>query len=201
MLDEFTSLGKIEVLETTLAYMRGYGLKAYIIVQDLKQLQNAYGRHESIISNCHIRTAFAPNKIETAEVLSKMSGKTTIISEKQSVSKNTFAINANVSTSIQEVGRPLLTADECMQLPGAVKSRFDEKKVVKGGDMLIFPAGFKPIYGKQYLYFQDKEMLKKSQIKIESEVKAKPLPEESSEPMEDKQKTMSQLLLKGVKNT
>ena len=29
---------------------------------------------KSIISNCHIRVAFCPNKIETAEVISKMCG-------------------------------------------------------------------------------------------------------------------------------
>src|SRR3546814_11666592 len=34
MLDEFTSVGKLEIFEDALAYMAGYGLKAFIIVQD-----------------------------------------------------------------------------------------------------------------------------------------------------------------------
>src|SRR3546814_5201393 len=67
--------------------MAGYGLKAFIIVQDLTQLQKAYGKEESITSNCHIRIAFAPNKIETARMLSDMSGKTTLIQRKRSQSR------------------------------------------------------------------------------------------------------------------
>lgn len=164
MLDEFTSIGKLEIFETSLAYMRGYGLKAYIIVQDLTQLQKAYSREESIISNCHIRIAYAPNKIETAKVLSDMSGKTTIIQQKSSSSKSEIGITSNISDSITETARPLLTPDECMQLKGAVKSKHNPNKVIEGGSMLIFPAGFAPIMGKQILYFQDNELLARSKI-------------------------------------
>ena len=78
MLDEFASLGKLAILQEALAYCAGYGVKAYLIVQGLEQLYAAYGRDESIVGNCHIRVAFAPNKIETAELLSKMTGTTTV---------------------------------------------------------------------------------------------------------------------------
>ena len=78
MLDEFASLGKLEILQEALAYCAGYGVKAYLIVQGLEQLYAAYGRDEAIVGNCHIRVAFAPNKIETAELLSKMMGTTTV---------------------------------------------------------------------------------------------------------------------------
>src|SRR3546814_142803 len=114
MLDEFTSVGKLEIFEGSLAYMAGYGLKAFIIVQDLTQLQKCYGKEESITSNCHIRIAFAPNKIETARVLSDMSGKTTLIQRKRSQSRQPGQLSGNVSDSIAEVARPLMTADECM---------------------------------------------------------------------------------------
>ena len=69
MLDEFPSYGKLEVFQEALAYIAGYGIKAYLIMQDIAQLWGAYGRDESIISNCHVRVAYAPNKIETAEWL------------------------------------------------------------------------------------------------------------------------------------
>jgi type IV secretion system protein VirD4 len=69
MLDEFPSYGKLEVFQEALAYIAGYGIKAYLIMQDIAQLWGAYGRDESIISNCHLRVAYAPNKIETAEWL------------------------------------------------------------------------------------------------------------------------------------
>ena len=62
MLDEFPSYGKLEVFQEALAYIAGYGIKAYLIAQDIAQLWGAYGRDESIVSNCHIRIAYAPNK-------------------------------------------------------------------------------------------------------------------------------------------
>jgi len=66
MLDEFASLGRLDFFQTQLSYRPGYGIKAFLIVQDLSQLYAAYGRDESIISNCDIRVAYAPNKVETA---------------------------------------------------------------------------------------------------------------------------------------
>ena len=152
MLDEFTSIGKLEVFEKALAFMAGYGLKAFIIVQDLTQLQKEYGREESITSNCHIRIAFAPNKIETARLLSDLSGKSTLIQVKRSRSQ-TPGRGSNVSDSISEVARPLMTPDECMSLPGLRKGLFER---IIPGDTLIFAAGQRPIYGRQWLFFQDK---------------------------------------------
>jgi len=42
-------------------------------------LTAAYGQHEAIVSNCHIKVAYAPNRIETAELLSKMTGTATVV--------------------------------------------------------------------------------------------------------------------------
>jgi len=39
------------------------------------------GPDETITSNCHVQTAFPPNRLETAEHLSKLTGQTTIIKE------------------------------------------------------------------------------------------------------------------------
>jgi type IV secretion system protein VirD4 len=77
MLDEFPTLGRLDFFQTQLSYLPGYGIKAFLIVQDLSQLYAAYGHDESIVSNCHIRVAHAPNKVETAHLLSDMAGATT----------------------------------------------------------------------------------------------------------------------------
>ena len=81
MLDEFPSYGKLEVFQEALAYIAGYGIKAYLIMQDMSQLWGAYGKDESILSNCHVRIAYAPNRVETAEWLSRMAGTATIVTE------------------------------------------------------------------------------------------------------------------------
>ena len=153
MLDEFPSLGKLDVFQESLAFIAAYGLKAYLIIQDISQLWTAYGKDESIFSNCHVRVAYAPNKVETAELLSKMTGTATIVKRSFSRSGGMLGSKANVTASTQETQRALLTADEVMRLPGARKDAHGN--VVEPGDMLIFMAGQTPIYGKQILYFLD----------------------------------------------
>ena len=162
MLDEFTSIGKLEIFERALAFMAGYGLKAFIIIQDLRQIRKEYGREESITANCHIRIAAAPNEVETAETLSKMAGTTTVVQRKRSRSGAAGAAIGSVSESLQETTRPLLTVDECMKLRGLEKDRKGNAK--RAGDMLIFPAGSPPILGRQTLYFQDKELLRRARM-------------------------------------
>jgi type IV secretion system protein VirD4 len=155
MLDEFPAFGRLEVFQEALAFIAGYGIKAYLIMQDISQLRAAYGAEESILSNCHIRIAYAPNKPETAEWLSKMTGTTTVTVEDVSTSGQRFgAVLHNVSHSFQTVSRPLMTPDECQRLAGPEKNGMTGE-IVKAGAMLIFTAGFAPIYGTQILYFKD----------------------------------------------
>jgi type IV secretion system protein VirD4 len=55
MIDEFPALGKLEILQQSLAFVAGYGIKCYLIAQDINQLKSretGYGRDESITSNC-----------------------------------------------------------------------------------------------------------------------------------------------------
>jgi len=163
MLDEFTSLGKLSIFEESLAYMAGYGIKSYIIIQDITQLYNAYGKDESILSNCHVRIAYAPNKLETAELLSKMTGTTTVVKSYTTTSgARTSLMLGQVTESLQEISRPLLTPDECMRLQGAKKD--SQGRITEGGDMLIFIAGQAPIYGKQILFFKDPVFLDRSKV-------------------------------------
>lgn len=168
MLDEFPSFGRLEVFQEALAFIAGYGIKAYLIMQDISQLRAAYGHDESILSNCHIRVAYAPNKPETAKWLSDIVGKTTVSVMDTSTSGHRFgAVLQNVNQSIHSVGRQLLTPDECMTLPGPTRERSDH--ILKGGDMLIFTAGFSPIYGKQILYFQDPEFKARARVSAPTE--------------------------------
>lgn len=155
MLDEFPSFGRLDVFQEALAYIAGYGIKAYLIMQDTAQLQAAYGRDESITSNCHVRVAYAPNRIDTAKWLSDNSGVTTVITERISTSGARFgAFLTNVSRSYSEGSRALITPDEVSRLRAPVKSA-DKTKIISAGDVLVFSAGHAPIKGEQSLYFLD----------------------------------------------
>jgi len=142
MLDEFPSLGRMDVLQTALAYLPGYGITAYLIVQDLAQLSHAYGRDESIISNCHVRVAYAPNRVGTARLISEMAGTMTVHKAARTYTGNRLnPMLMHVMAGEQETGRPLLTPDEAMRLPNDAA--------------LIFVAGHPPIYGQKIRYYQD----------------------------------------------
>lgn len=156
MIDEFPSLGKLEILQESLAFVAGYGIKFYLICQDINQLKSretGYGPDETITSNCHVQNAYPPNRVETAEHLSKLTGTTTVAKEQVTTSgRRTSALLGQVSRTIQEVQRPLLTPDECLRMPGPKK---DGELIVEPGDMVVYVAGYPAIYGRQPLYFQD----------------------------------------------
>ena len=162
MLDEFPSLGKLDIMQESLAFIAGYGIKCYLICQDINQLQAQYGKEEAITSNCHIQTAFPPNRLETAEHLSKLTGQTTIVKQQITTSGNRLGGLTSISKSLHEVQRPLLTPDECMRMPGPRKDA--SGMITEPGDMVIYCAGYPAIYGKQPLYFVDPTFSERAKI-------------------------------------
>ena len=130
MLDEFPSYGKLEVFQEALAYIAGYGIKAYLIMQDMSQLWGAYGKDESIISNCHVRIAYAPNRVETAEWLSRMAGTATIVTENiTELGKRFGAMLTQVSKSYHQISllAPNLRRDHAAALAPKKRLRFDRR--------------------------------------------------------------------------
>ena len=168
MLDEFPSLKKLEVVQDALAVTAGYGIKFFLITQDLNQLYDVYGQYEKVTGNCHIFLAYAPNNMATAKTLSEATGQMTVRNQTESYSGKKSSLNGmdGVSQSEQHVSRPLLTIDEVRRLraPEKVKDAEGNEKITRPGAELIFVAGSRPIYGTQILYFQDPIFNKRSKI-------------------------------------
>ncbi|NQY81910.1 MAG: type IV secretory system conjugative DNA transfer family protein [Alphaproteobacteria bacterium] len=84
LMDEFTSIGKLESYEKGLAYMRGYGVKSMVIIQNVGQLnrQEMYTKENAFMSNADIMTTCYSNHPETQQMISRMCGKTTVIQQK-----------------------------------------------------------------------------------------------------------------------
>lgn len=145
LLDEFPALGRLDNLEAAFAFIAGYGIKAFIIVQSINQLNKIYTENNSILDNCHIRIFFAPNDAKTPELISKLLGTKTekVISE----SWQGFKWLSKSSYSTQLVQRPLLT-------PGEI-SLLDESK------MIVFIAGYKPLLVNKCKYFEDENFRKR----------------------------------------
>lgn len=142
LIDEFPALGRLNFFEDSLGFIAQYGIKAMLISQSIKQLNKHYGRDNSILDNCHIRLFYAPNTIETAEIISKMLGQKTAKRAHESYSGNKVSLFLkNISVSEQRNPRYLLTPDEVLKLAS-------DKE-------LIFTAGNSPILSRKIRYYAD----------------------------------------------
>ena len=151
LLDEFPVFGRMKVIETAIAYFRGYGVQCYIVVQHIGQLLAAYGRHESISPNCSVQIAFAPADLETAQQLSKRAGAQTVRYERGSRSSQ-GAFQGNVSVQEADSGRPLFMPDEIMRLPR--------------GQALVLRTGTFPILLRPRPYYEDTLRLAASRVPL-----------------------------------
>src|SRR3546814_19031023 len=87
MLDEFPALGRLDFFETALAFMAGYGIRAYLIAQSLNQLYKAYGENNAIPNNCHVRIPFPSIDERTAKRHYAALGTDTALPERNTVSE------------------------------------------------------------------------------------------------------------------
>jgi type IV secretion system protein VirD4 len=142
MLDEFPALGRLDFFETALAFMAGYGIRAYLIAQSLNQISKAYGENNAILDNCHVRIAFSSNDERTAKRISDALGTATELRAQRNYAGHRLAPwLSHVMVSRQETARPLLTPGEVMQLPPA--------------DELVLVSGLPPIRAKKLRYYED----------------------------------------------
>jgi len=148
MLDEFPALGRLDFFESALAFMAGYGLKAFLIAQSLNQIEKAYGANNSILDNCHVRVSFATNDERTAKRVSDALGTATEMKAMKNYAGHRLSPwLGHLMVSRSETARPLLTPGEVMQLPPA--------------DEIVMLAGTPPIRAKKARYFEDKRLIER----------------------------------------
>lgn len=150
MLDEFPAFGKIPLLEKSLAYIAGYGMKAVVIAQGINQLRQTYGDKNMILENCSTAIFYTPQATDkaTAELISTLLGKRTIKTQNKSF-KALKLDTGNISEN--RIARELLTPEEVM--------RYSDKQ------NLIFFKG-KPTYrGVKITYYNNSYFKDKAKIK------------------------------------
>jgi type IV secretion system protein VirD4 len=142
MLDEFPALGRLDFFETALAFMAGYGIRAYLIAQSLNQISKAYGENNAILDNCHVRVAFSSNDERTAKRISDALGTATELRAQRNYAGHRLSPwLGHVMVSKQETARALLTPGEVMQLPP--------------NDELVLVSSLPPIRAKKLKYYED----------------------------------------------
>jgi type IV secretion system protein VirD4 len=145
MLDEFPALGRLDFFESALAFMAGYGMKAFLIAQSLNQIEHAYGQNNAILDNCHVRVCFATNDERTAKRVSESLGTATELRAMKNYAGHRLSPwLGHLMISKSETARALLTPGEIQELPKT--------------DEIVMMAGAHPIRAKKAHYYRDKRL-------------------------------------------
>ncbi|MES0214238.1 type IV secretory system conjugative DNA transfer family protein [Mesorhizobium sp. C280B] len=118
MIDEFRQLGKMESIVSKLAINAGYGFRMVLILQDLAQLDEVYGKatRHTTVTACQVKLFIRMNDVETSEHVSVMLGPTTIEVPTPIIRAGQGIFGGrDKSLSYQE--RPFRTAAELRQMP------------------------------------------------------------------------------------
>jgi len=131
-------LGHMQALENAAGQVAGFGVKLWIIVQDIGQLKALYKeRWQTFLGNAGMVQLFGLNDLETLEWVSKRLGTTSlIVRNKSDVSDRDATSTGRIGASWSIQTQPLMTVDEIARLFG----RFDEQQ-----RQLVILAGFDPI--------------------------------------------------------
>lgn len=147
LLDEFTAAGTINILQKSVSYMAGYGLKMLTIFQSTSQLENqppdGYGKEgaKTLLQNHAIKIWFAPDDEDVAESLSRRLGYTTVKSTSKSHNAPSGFGRSSQGRSESEQKRALMLPQELLELP------YEQQLITK--------ANHKPIKCKKIMYYKD----------------------------------------------
>ncbi|WP_417681686.1 type IV secretory system conjugative DNA transfer family protein [Roseibium sp.] len=171
LVDEAGQLGHFEALLRSYTYGRGAGIRTWAIFQDIGQIQRNYGAPalQGFLGSAQMRQFFGVRDYETARLISSMLGTETLsyddtlkqsearLQRQEALTQVIFGADpmevahkishySHASTSRTKQQRPLMSADEIMDMPE------DEQ--------IIFISGkdLPPIRANKYPYFTRKEM-------------------------------------------
>jgi len=98
MLDEAPTLGRLSALQESLPLLAKSGIKCYLICQDLSQLESReIGYGKGSIENFQLQIFYPPNRIELANYLSVITGKTAKQMLNMSASKKDYNGDIEIS--------------------------------------------------------------------------------------------------------
>ena len=147
LMDEFTAIGKVEILANAVGYMAGYNLRLLPIIQSMAQLDATYGKEVSrtLITNHALQVIYAPREQQDANDYSEMLGYTTLRKRNRSTS---HGAQGGVSFSEVEEKRALM-------LPQELKAMGDRKEIV-------FCEGLPhPVMAEKIRYYEDRHFTRR----------------------------------------
>jgi type IV secretion system protein VirD4 len=152
LMDEFTSIGRVEIIASAVSYMAGYNIRLLPIIQSMAQLDATYGKDVSrtIITNHALQIVFAPREQQDANDYSDMLGYTTV--RKENITRG--KARSDVSRSHSEERRALM-------LPQELKAMGTEKEV------FLYEGIPHPVMCEKIRYYKDRHFTARLLPKVE----------------------------------
>ena len=141
IMDEFTSMGELDVIKSGIAFYAGYHVRLIVIIQGKAQLESLYQASglSEFLANFKFQIVYAPNDPREAKDLSDSLGTDTVLSYSRSLPGLLSKGDKSLSESKQ--GRALITTDEIMRLDRA-------KSIIR-------VEAQRPILGRKVIYWKD----------------------------------------------
>jgi Type IV secretory pathway, VirD4 components len=150
LMDEFTSIGRVDVLASAVSFIAGYNLRLLPIIQSMSQLEATYGADvaRTLVTNHALQVVYTPREQRDANEYSEMLGFTT-------VRKTSTTRGRDVSRSESEERRALM-------LPQELKA-MDAKKEV------FFYEGIPhPVMCDKIRYYEEKYFMQRLLPRVEA---------------------------------
>jgi type IV secretion system protein VirD4 len=155
LMDEFTSIGRVDIISKAVSYMAGYNIRLLPIIQSMAQLDAVYGKELSrtIITNHALQIIYAPREQQDANDYSEMLGYTTV--QRRS---RTRSHGPSSSVSDNEV-----LERRALMLPQELKAMGPDKEIV------LYEGLPHPVLCAKIKYYKDsyftKRLLEKAEVK------------------------------------
>lgn len=149
LMDEFTSIGRVDIIAKAVSYMAGYNMRLLPIIQSMAQLDATYGKEQArtLITNHALQIIYAPREQQDANDYSDMLGYTT-------VRKENITRGRDLSRSESEERRALM-------LPQELKAMGFDKEV------FLYEGIAHPVKCDKIKYYQDKHFTQRLKGKVE----------------------------------
>lgn len=143
LIDEFSSLGRIEQLRSSLKLLREYRVRCILMIQYIAQTYEKYSHDEAkAFINIKTKIAYTTEDLGDAELISKMLGTRTQRVASYSVNQQQQGISDGKSVAYQAI--PLMRPDELMKMSPKVS--------------LIIRSNTSPIKAKQFIWYLEVAM-------------------------------------------
>jgi len=145
VLDEFPVLGHIQAIETAAGLMAGFGVKLWVIVQNIGQLKQHYNKAwETFFANSGVVTAFGIVDQETLKELSAKLGRMRMVEQVSTGAVGSALVSGAAAFRDDHFEAPLLAEHEF----GWMFSRQQKR-------LLVLGAGLSPAIAERLHYFDD----------------------------------------------